>query len=436
MEAIDEAGHGRLDGLAVSMPPQHGKSELCSKYLPAWYLGTFPDRRVILVSYEADFAASWGRKARELLAEHGVDFGVSINSRSAAARRWDISGHEGGMSTAGVGGPITGKGAHLLIIDDPIKNDAEARSPHCREKQWEWWQSVASTRLRPGGLTVVIQTRWHRDDLTGKILAQAAEAGRNWKQIKLTAIAEEGDPLGRAIGQPLWPEVYTLEKLDAIRATRTNYYWRALYQQAPVTDGGTEWPDRCFGPDIWFDEWPRDWRCRVVALDPSKGTDAKFGDDSAFVMLMVGTDDHVYVDADLAIRNTQTIVDVAVEIQQRFRPDWFSVEINQFQELLADQILAAANERRIEMPLMGIQNNVNKLVRIRRLTPLLMRGQVRFKGDSPGARRLVEQLRDFPHGDHDDGPDALEMAIRTAGALMRASYDDGPGFTVDRAIAV
>lgn len=436
VEAIDEAAAGRLDGLAVSMPPQHGKSELCSKYLPAWYLGNFPDRRVILVSYEADFAASWGRKARELLTEHGGAFGVSIASRSAAARRWDIAGREGGMSTAGVGGPITGKGAHLLIIDDPIKNDAEARSPHCREKQWEWWQSVASTRLRPGGLTVVVQTRWHRDDLTGKILAQAAEAGRTWRQIKLTALAEPNDPLGRPIGAPLWPEVYTLERLEAIRATRTNYYWQALYQQSPVTDGGTEWPDSCFGHDIWFDDWPGEGRCRVVALDPSKGTDAKFGDDSAFVMLLVGPDDRLYIDADLAVRNTQTIVDLAIDIQQRFRPDWFGVEINQFQELLADQILAAADARNIPIPLMGIQNNVNKLVRIRRLTPLLMRGRLRFKGDSPGARRLVDQLRDFPHGDHDDGPDALEMAIRTASELLRTTQEDRAGYAIELAIAV
>lgn len=298
------------------------------------------------------------------------------------------------------------------------------------------WHSVASTRLRPGGLTVVIQTRWHRDDLTGKILAQAAAAGRNWRQLKLTAIAEAGDPLGRAAGEALWPDVYSREKLEAIRTTRTNYYWRALYQQAPVTDGATEWPDTCFGPDIWFDEWPRDWRCRVVALDPSKGTSSKFGDDSAFVMLLVATDGRVYIDADLALRNTQTIVDVAIEIQQRFRPDWFGVEINQFQELLADQIFAASRDRQVRIPVMGIHNHINKLVRIRRLTPFLMRGHLRFKGDSPGARRLVDQLRDFPHADHDDGPDALEMAIRTADELLRTTLEPERGFTIERAIAI
>ena len=149
IEAIEAAEAGQLDGLVISMPPQHGKSELCSKYLPAWYLGSYPDRRVILIGYEADFAASWGRKARDVLERNGHYFGVGVSSRSSAAARWDLECRDGGMVTAEVVGPITGKGAHLLIVDDPIKNDEEARSPGHRQKQWEWWQSVATTRLRP-----------------------------------------------------------------------------------------------------------------------------------------------------------------------------------------------------------------------------------------------------------------------------------------------
>src|SRR5206468_9147291 len=116
-ESIDQAANSQLDGLIVSMPPQHGKSELCSKYLPAWYLGTFPDRRVILTSYEADFAAQWGRKARDQLDQCGRVFGVQVSRRSSAVYRWDLEGREGGMTTAGVGGPITGRGAHLLLVD-------------------------------------------------------------------------------------------------------------------------------------------------------------------------------------------------------------------------------------------------------------------------------------------------------------------------------
>ncbi|MBA3481822.1 MAG: hypothetical protein H0T51_08410 [Pirellulales bacterium] len=406
----------------VSMPPQHGKSELCSKYLPAWFLGRYPDRRVILTSYEADFAAGWGRKARDLLDQWGRLFGVSVNRRSGAANRWDLEGREGGMTAAGVGGPITGKGAHLLIVDDPIKNDEEARSASFRQKQWDWWQSVATTRLRPGALIVVIQTRWHRDDLTGRILEQARDTGHKWRTVKFPALAEEQDVLGREPGEALWPEVFTRERLEKVRDSHTNYYWQAMYQQRPQAEGSAEWPDDFFGPDVWFSEWPQDYDCKVVALDPSKGVESKFGDYSAFVLMMVSRG-ILYVDADLAIRNTSIIAEQALEIQRRFEPDWFGVEVNQFQELLAGDISRRAAERRLLMPMYGIHNNVKKIVRIRRLTPYLAARQLRFKGGSKGARLLVEQLRDFPNGDHDDGPDALEMALRLAGEMLARSHD-------------
>jgi predicted phage terminase large subunit-like protein len=126
----------------------------------------------------------------------------------------------------------------------------------------------------------------------------------------------------------------------------------------------------------------------------------------------------------MAIRNTTVISETAIEIQRRFQPDWFGVEVNQFQQLLADNIRQLANERRVLVPLYTLDNRVNKLVRIRRLTPLLSQGRIRFKGDSPGARLLVEQLRDFPNGDHDDGPDALEMAVRLAAELLSRTDDE------------
>ena len=424
LQAIDDAQKGLLDGIVVCMPPQHGKSELVSKYLPAWYLGMFPNRRVILTGYEADFAAQWGRKARDLLDQWGWLFGVRVSRRSSAVHRWDLEGKEGGMTTAGVGGPITGKGAHLLIVDDPIKNDEEARSPLHRQKQWDWWQSTAGTRLRPGGLFVIVQTRWHRDDLAGRILREAKTNGQRWREIKLPALAEDRDPLGRAPGEALWPEVYTAEHLDRVRTSRTSYFWKALYQQDPIAEGSTEWPDSYFSPSIWFDEWPDQYLCRVMALDPSKGRDARFGDYSAFIMLQVGLDNTAYIDADLNIRNVSVIVETALEMARDFRPDGFMVETNQFQELLASELLRRAAELNRFLPVYYCDNHVPKVVRIRRLTQHLSAGRLKFKAGSRGARLLVEQLRDFPNGDHDDGPDALEMAIRLATQLLHAPRDE------------
>jgi predicted phage terminase large subunit-like protein len=353
-----------------------------------------------------------GRKARELLERHGHLFNVKVSHKSAAANRWDIEGHDGGMSTAGVGGPITGKGAHLLIVDDPIKNDEQARSSSQRQKQWEWWQSVATTRLRPGALSMVIQTRWHRDDLTGRIMEQARQTGQRWRVVKFPAIAEETDALGRAPGEALWPDVYSQARLEEVKKNRTNYYWQAMYQQNPTSEGSAEWPIEFFDRSIWFEDWPTQWICKSVALDPSKGTESKFGDYSAFVKVMYANDHCYYVDADLAQRNCSIMIDTALEIQREFLPDWFGVEVNQFQQLLADDLWAKADSMRLPVPLWTINNTINKEVRIRRLTPWLSRKTMRFKANSRGAQLLVEQLRDFPLADHDDGPDALEMAMR------------------------
>ena len=239
-EKLQEIAFGDTKRLMVFLPPRHGKSMLVSHYFPAWYLGMFPDKRVILTAYEADFAATWGRRARDVLNEYGnTVFGIEVNNKSSAANRWDIKGHSGGMVTAGVGGPITGKGADILIIDDPVKNAEEANSQTYRDKTWEWYQSTAYTRLEPNGSIILIMTRWHEDDLAGRILHQIEQdKGEHWEIINLPAIAEDHDILGRNIGEPLWPGRYDLNELERIKYTTGSYWWSALYQQRPQPPEG------------------------------------------------------------------------------------------------------------------------------------------------------------------------------------------------------
>lgn len=214
----------------VMQPPRHGKSEFCSKYLPSWYLGVYPNRRIILSSYEATFAASWGRKSRNTLEQYGQLFGVKVAASPSSADQWDIAGHDGGMVTAGAGGSITGRGAHLLLVDDPLKNAEEAGSAAVRNRIWDWWQSTAYTRLEPDGAAIIIQTRWHEDDLCGKLLAEMANGGEQWRVLKMPAISDDG--------AALWPERYDLEKLARIRKAVGEYYWSALYQQDPTPREG------------------------------------------------------------------------------------------------------------------------------------------------------------------------------------------------------
>lgn len=221
--------------LLIAVPPQHGKSSLFSQFGPAWFLGSFPDLSVILASYEADFAAEWGRKARDVLEEFGpAVFGIWVRPDSSAANRWQVVGHQGAMRTAGLGGPITGKPADLLLIDDPVKNQAEATSETVQSDHWEWWLSVARTRLHKNSSVLVMMTRWDKRDIGGQLVEKAG-----FQEVRLPALAEHKDPLGRALGEALWPEMFSRNYLISLRDTPGGAYWfAAQYQGTPTLRTG------------------------------------------------------------------------------------------------------------------------------------------------------------------------------------------------------
>ena len=397
--------------IVFEAPPRHGKSEFISKYLPAWYLSRFPQNRVMLSSYEANFAKSWGRKARETFSEFGAPIGRSVSRIVSAADNWETN-YGGGMVTAGVGGPLTGKGANLLIVDDPIKNDEQALSPTIREKHWDWWQSTASTRIEPGGLAIVMNTRWHKEDLAGRLIS-AAESGEGPEvlRVRFPAIAEENDHLGREPGEALWPDRWPLEILLQRRNALDPFWWNALYQQRPSRAGRMEWPDDYFGEKIWADDWPSDFEITVIACDPSKGKDSKRGDYAALVMLGL-RGGRLWVDSVVRRMPPAQIVETGIELAQRYHPEHFGVESNMFQELLATEFDRKTQEMKVTpLPIALINNTVNKDLRIGRLGTYLARDLFRFRrtGDN---HRLVEQMKEWPLGDHDDGPDGLEMAVR------------------------
>jgi len=244
--------------LAISMPPRHGKSYLVSEHLPAWFLVNNPDKRVILCSYEADFAASWGRKAREKIERH-PELGVELNKASTAAANWDIAGHRGGMNTAGAGGPITGKGMDLGIVDDPIKNAEEANSVDHRNKLESWWHSTFYSRRGEGAAAddtpiLLMYTRWHEDDLAGRLTKADPDS---WYVVNLPAISfpetnEDGvsidieqdgrpDPLGRGPGEALCEariSLAGLRKLQESPLEEGKLWFESLYQGRPALPEG------------------------------------------------------------------------------------------------------------------------------------------------------------------------------------------------------
>lgn len=228
------------DILVVEVSVRHGKSWLCSVATPVWYLGLFPEHRVGLASYEGDFAADWGRKARSAMATAGPDLGLEIDKKSSAASRWDLvlpdGRTAGGMWTAGAGGPIEGKGYHLGIIDDPIKNREQADSQEFRDKQWEWWESTWVPRGEPGNKIIIVMSRWHEDDIVGRLKADSG--GKRVRTIRLPALAEEDDALGREPGEALCPERYDVAALEGLRESVGTWTWAARYQQRPQPAGG------------------------------------------------------------------------------------------------------------------------------------------------------------------------------------------------------
>jgi hypothetical protein len=397
--------------LVIEAPPRHGKSELISRYLPAWYLGTFPEKRVMLAAYGAAFARSWGRKARELLEEFGPDyFGIAVRGDLHSASEWGLSGHEGGMVASGVGGPMTGRGADLLIIDDPLKNSDQSHSERIRESHWDWWQSTASTRIEPGGCTIVIATRWHEDDLSGRLIRAASDGeGEAVRELRLPALAEEDDPLGRPEGAALWPERWPAASLEVRRKSVSLGWWLAQYQQRPGRGDGVMWGDEYFGPEIWATTWPAAFERAVLALDPAGGV--KRGDYAAIVF--VGASGGLlWVDAVLERESVELSVARTIALADVWRPHRIGYESNLFQWLVGREFDRQCREAgRPPLPLVPVLNNTAKHWRIQNIGPYLQRSKLRFR-ESAGGRLLVRQLREHPLGVHDDGPDALEVALR------------------------
>jgi predicted phage terminase large subunit-like protein len=223
---------GRIRRLVVMMPPRHGKSQMISHYFLVWLLNMWPEKHVILCSYESSFAAEWGRAVRNTVAANQDSLRVQLSEDSKAANLWHTS--EGGMMiTAGTGGAVTGRGASLLVLDDPVKNDQQANSEVYRRHTWDWFRQTAYTRLEPDASIVCLMTRWHEADLVGQLLSEMVAGGESWEVLRLPALAEDDDPLGRAEGEALWPARFPREELLRIKNTLTDHDFAALYQQRP-----------------------------------------------------------------------------------------------------------------------------------------------------------------------------------------------------------
>ncbi len=236
VETQGAEGHGFH---IFEMPPRHGKTVSISRLFPPYGIGTHPDWRFIMASYGATLAYKNSRAARNFMlspryAEMFPDVMLASDSKSTDA--WNVAHHEGGLDAMGVGGGATGKGGQFIIVDDPVKSRAEAESEVYREKIWDWFTDDIYSRREPGGAIIVVMTRWHQDDLVGRLLLQDPE---KWRRLRLPALAEDNDPLGRKVGEALWPARFPEPVLRDTEKMMGAYSWSALYQQNPVpAEGG------------------------------------------------------------------------------------------------------------------------------------------------------------------------------------------------------
>lgn len=423
--ALQDVSEGKIKRLIVAMPPRHGKSERVSKKFPAWHVGRNPEDEIILASYSIDLSREHSMIARDTLAERADIFGVKLAKDRQSAESWGIEGYRGGVKAAGVGGPITGRGARIAIIDDPVKNSEEANSEVIREKIWQWYQSTLYTRLTPDGRIIVVMTRWHEDDLVGRLLKKEREEiengthlGERWTVINFPAIAEENDYLGRAEGEPLWPEFgFTKERLAEIRNEVGTYVWNALYQQRPSAADGTIFKRehfRYFREEIIYNipyfvlrdgkRYRKDecWNFQTVDTANSLKTINDY-----FVVTTVWvTPEHDLLIYDVyrthieGPEQKQLMKDMA----HRHRPKFQAIEDKTFGTNLIQEC------KRDGMTIRPVKVDKDKVTRALPIAARYEVGKVYHREGAPWLTDFEDELLSFPRGKNDDQVDTISMA--------------------------
>jgi predicted phage terminase large subunit-like protein len=386
LEAVER---GEIDRLMIFMPPRHGKSELASKRFPAWCLGKDPRRQIIAASYNSDLANDFGRNVRNIVAEPEfaqVFPSVSLAADSQAANRMNTN-HGGAYVAAGVGTAVTGRGAHIALIDDPFKDREEADSERRRELVWDWYRSTLYTRLMPGGAIVLIQTRWHEDDLAGRLLEH--DAGQ-WDVLELPAINDAGEAL--------WPEWFPVPALERIKDTVGQREWSALYQQRPQPDEGTYFKRE------FFKTWEELPTLRYYGTSDYATKDGA-GDYTVHRVWGIDAAGAIYrVDGWRGQTTSDVWIERKLDLIEKYKPlAWFG-ESGVIKNSIEPMLLRRMRERKVHCRLEWLPSIHDKPTRARGFQARASMGQVYFEPDADLSEFLV-----FPAGKHDDDVDTASM---------------------------
>ena len=413
--------------LMITMPPRHGKSLLASQYWPAWHLGNHPNHEFINTSYAQSLQMDFSRKIQELVKSedyHHLFGNLGVTKKNEAIERWSLYDYDkekrtgGGILAAGIGGPISGRGAHIFLIDDPVKNREEAESATLRETAKSWYSSTAYTRLAPGAGIVVIQTRWHDDDLAGHLLSEMREAEKEmaahennewpedadrWRIVDFPAISTT-DEKYRARGEALHPERYDLKALRKIKRTLAPRDWAALYQQNPQVEEGAYFQKKYFKFYKKAPEYLDIYACGDLAISKKEHADW-----SVFYVVGKDQDGQIYfLDEYRGRWDAAEIVEKIFEIHTHWHPRKFGLEKGQISLTLDGFIQHRKREEGIndlwidELP----PGKQDKELRARTIQGLMSLGQVWWPEGALWVDDAMNELLRFPAGTKDDRVDA------------------------------
>ena len=407
------------------MPPQHGKSELASVNAPPYYLGAHPSDYWVAVSYGIDLARRNSRNARTIVrtAQYAETYGLSLDRSVGSLTEWEFAGGRmGGFYATGIRGGLTGRPAHVMVIDDPVKDRKEADSPVMRQSNMDWWTGTGRARLQPDSVVFLIMTRWHHDDLAGRLLRDDDERNR-WNVIRLPARAEDNDPLGRKVGEVLWPERF--DTPDEAEQFYTDMQrdqgprdWAALGQQTPTLD-----TDAMFQPQWWAwydaDELPpatmpnRGWLAIIQYWDTAF-KEKTTSDFNACVTFGLTGDSVWLLDVYNERHEMPDLLDMAAAKAAQFLPTHLEVEDKASGPSLA-QLLRRRTGRPVHLWEPPGDIAKDKIGRAYAVQPIAAAGQIRLpRTGAPWLGKLLEQLYQFPASEHDDMVDAFVGALHVA----------------------
>ena len=424
-DAFERVARGECKRLIINMPPRHTKSEFASYLLPAWFLGKYPNKKIIQTSHTAELAVGFGRKVRNLVdtdAYHKIFPDLVLQADSKAAGRWNTS-KGGDYFAIGVGGAVTGKGADLLIIDDPHSEQEAAiaeTSPEVYDKTYEWYTSGPRQRLQPGGSIVIVMTRWSKRDLTEQVLKAAAQrGGEEWEVIEFPALLPSGNPL--------WPEFWSLEELTALKEELPNSKWQAQYQQNPTSEASAivkrDWWQ------IWEPEKPP--TCQFVLMSWDTAFEKHNRADYSAL-----TTWGVFYHPDATGKEQANIILLNAFRDRMEFPVLKQTAIDQYKSWKPDGVIiekkASGAPLIYELRSMGIpvqeftpSKGNDKISRLNAVSDLFASGRV-WCPNTHWAEEVVNEVAEFPAGEHDDYVDSVSLALMRfrKGGYIKSDLDE------------